>query len=611
MSRVVLSASARVLQNLSNRECQHEHEVIHLIMPRPVTIRNSSVPSPVAEALTRCKTAFLIVGLISFVINLLMLTGPLFMLQIYDRVLTSGSVPTLVVLSGLVGGLYIFFGLLEGLRLRCLTRIAAWVDERLTANSLEANVSLSLRFGDQVQSRDAVRDLDSVRQFLSSPGPSAMFDLPWMPVYLGIIFLFHVSLGWLALAGALIISVLIGLNELTARKPSKELAQHLARRTAMVEATRRNAEVLTAMGMLKAFTQRWENGNADYLRAQGVASDRATFFSSSIKSFRFMLQSAVLALGAWLAIQQDISAGVMIAASIITSRALAPVEQAVAHWRSFLSARQGAKNLADSLRANGGNKPDTELPLPILSLDVHQLAIAAPGERTVLVQGVTFHLKAGDGLGVIGPSGSGKTSVVRALVGVWPAVKGEVRLDGAEYDQWDRTILGKSIGYLPQDVELFDGTVAENISRFDPEATSEAIISAAHLADLHDIITSLPRGYDTVIGEAGGRLSAGLCQRIGLARALYGEPFLIVLDEPNSNLDAEGDIALREAIRSMRTRGSIVIVVAHRPSAIEPVDQILYLKAGQHEAFGAKADVLAQITRSPGDSNNTKRMVHS
>jgi len=569
------------------------------------------VASPLAEALLLRKTALVVVGIISFVINILMLTGPLFMLQIYDRVLTSGSVPTLVVLSGLVGGLYVFFGLLEGLRLRCLARIAAWVDERLSANSLAANVTLSLRFGEQVQGRDAVRDLDSVRQFLSSPGPSALFDMPWIPVYLGIIFLFHAYLGWLALAGALIISILIAFNEVLARNPTKVVAECVARRTAMVGAARRNAEVLTAMGMLNAFTQRWEKDNAEYLRVQGVAIDYSAFFSTTIKAFRFMLQSAVLALGAWLAIRQDISPGVMIAASIMTSRALAPVEQAVAHWRGFLTARQGAKHLAESLRISHTTAPKTALPSPTQSLDVQQLTLAAPGERTLLVQGIHFQLKAGDGLGVIGPSGSGKTSIVRALVGVWSAVKGSVRLDGADYDQWDRTTLGRSIGYLPQDVELFDGTVAENIGRFNPDATSDAIIAAARLADVHDIITSLPCGYDTVIGEAGGRLSAGLCQRIGLARALYGEPFLIVLDEPNSNLDHAGDLALREAIRTMRTRGSIVIVVAHRPSAIEPVEQLLYLKEGRQGAFGPKAEVLAQVTRSARDSDNMLTAVNS
>ena len=571
-------------------------------MKEALSTQRSSA-SPVVEALARCKTAFLIIGLISLVINALMLTGPLFMLQIYDRVLTSGSVPTLVVLSGLVGGLYIFFGLLEGLRSRSFARIASWIDARLSANSLAANAVLSLRFGQQVRDRDAVRDLDSVRQFLSSPGPSAMFDLPWMPVYLGIIFLFHLYLGWLALAGALVIMMLIGLNEVLARKPTQQLSACTARRASMVSTTRRNAEVLTAMGMLEAFTQRWEVENADYLRLQGVAADRSTYFSTTIKAFRFLLQSAVLGLGAWLALRQEISPGVMIAASIITSRALAPVEQAVAHWRGFVAARLGVKTLSDTLRVHGPIKPKTTLPVPTQSLNVEQLAIAAPGERTVLVQGVSFQLKAGDGLGIIGPSGSGKTCLVRALVGVWPTVRGDVRLDGAELDQWDRTSLGRSIGYLPQDVELFDGTVAENIARFSPDFSSEAVITAAHLANLHHLLTALPQGYDTVIGEGGSRLSAGLCQRIGLARALYGAPFLIVLDEPNSNLDSDGDLALREAIRAMRARGSIVVVVAHRPSAIDPVDRLLYLRDGRQGACGNKAEVLGQVIRPPQDTD--------
>jgi ATP-binding cassette subfamily C protein len=293
----------------------------------------------------------------------------------------------------------------------------------------------------------------------------------------------------------------------------------------------------------------------------------------------------------------------MIAASIITSRALAPVEQAVAHWRGFVAARQGAKALSDALRVQIDQLPATQLPAPCRSLEVQHLVIAPPGERAVLVQGVNFRLEAGDGLGIIGPSGSGKTSLIRTLVGVWPALKGSVRLDGAELNQWERGMLGKSIGYLPQDVELFDGTVAENISRFELTPTSEDILSAAKLAHLHDILTALPNGYDTLIGENGSRLSAGLCQRIGLARALYGAPFLLLLDEPNSNLDAEGDVALREAIRSMRARGSIVIVVAHRPSAIDPMDHLLYLREGKQSAFGEKADVLAKVLSPQKEPN--------
>jgi ATP-binding cassette subfamily C protein len=473
----------------------------------------------------------------------------------------------------------------------------------LSAPSLKANIALSARFGDHLMERDSVRDLDAVRHFLSGPGPSAIFDVPWMPVYLAIIFIFHQYLGWLALAGALVIALLIALNEIFSRQPAREVSTFVARRASLVSATRRNAEVLTAMGMLEAFTRRWDIHNAEYLKVQRQAVDLATYFSTSIKTFRFLLQSAVLGFGAWLVLQQEISPGVMIAASIITSRALAPVEQAVAHWRGFVAARQGAKALSDALRVQIDQLPATQLPAPCRSLEVQHLVIAPPGERAVLVQGVNFRLEAGDGLGIIGPSGSGKTSLIRTLVGVWPALKGSVRLDGAELNQWERGMLGKSIGYLPQDVELFDGTVAENISRFELTPTSEDILSAAKLAHLHDILTALPNGYDTLIGENGSRLSAGLCQRIGLARALYGAPFLLLLDEPNSNLDAEGDVALREAIRSMRARGSIVIVVAHRPSAIEPMDHLLYLREGKQSAFGEKADVLAKVLSPQKDPN--------
>lgn len=557
--------------------------------------------SPVLEVLSPRTTTFAIVGIISLVINVLMLTGPLFMLQIYDRVLTSRSVPTLVVLSGLVAGLYLFFGLLEGVRARCLARVAAWVDSRLSSRCLEANIGRSLRLGGNGRERDSVRDLDSVRQFLSGPGPSAIFDLPWMPFYLGIIFIFHPFLGWLALAGSLIIVLLIGGNEVASRKPAHAVAAFVERRAAMVNTTRYNAEVLIAMGMVETFTRRWNILNGDYLRIQRQAIDRAAYFSTGIKAFRFLLQSGVLGVGAWLVIQQEISPGVMIAASIITSRALAPVELAVSQWRGFVAARQGARALADAFRIRIHQSPAMQLPPPRRSLDVQQVAIAVPGERNILVQGINFHLEAGDGLGIIGPSGSGKTSLIRTLVGVWPAIKGSVRLDGAELTQWDPKILGRSIGYLPQDVELFDGTVAENISRFDPNPTSEDILIAARLANLHDLLTALPKGYDTVIGERGSRLSAGLCQRIGLARALYGTPFLLVLDEPNSNLDAEGDAALQDAIRSMRARKSIVIVVAHRPSAIEPVDQLLYVRDGKQMVFGKKTEVLAQVLSQKKD----------
>ena len=357
--------------------------------------------SPVVGILSLRKTTLVVVGLISLVINLLMLTGPLFMLQIYDRVLTSRSIPTLVVLSGLVVGLYLFFGLLEGIRARSLARVSAWVDSRLSADSLQANVGLSLQLGSHFRDRDLIRDLDTVRQFLSGPGPSAIFDVPWMPVYLAIIFLFHSYLGWLALAGAVIISILIGLNEVMARQPVRNVTAFVARRAAMVQATRRNAEVLTAMGMVETFTKRWNDHNAEYLTVQREALDRATYFSTAIKSFRFLLQSGVLGVGAWLVIQQEISPGVMIAASIITSRALAPVEQAVAHWRGFVAARQAAKGLSEAFRIHVPQTPAMQLPPPCRSLDVEHMAVAVPGERSVVVQSISiWRPEMGSGLSV-------------------------------------------------------------------------------------------------------------------------------------------------------------------------------------------------------------------
>lgn len=342
-------------------------------------LATTCAPSPVAEALSLRSTTFLVVGLISLIINILMLSGPLFMLQIYDRVLTSRSVPTLVVLSGLVGGLYFFFGLLDGIRSRSLTRVAAWLDSRLSGQSLRANVMLSLRVSGRWKEHDSVRDLDAVRQFLSGPGPSALFDVPWMPAYLALIFFFHSYLGWLAFGGAVLIILLIGMNEMASRGPARAVSSFVGQRTAMVSATRRNAEVLCAMGMLETFTRRWKVNNAEFLKVQRQAIDRGAYFSTSIKVLRFLLQSAVLGAGAWLVLQQEISPGVMIAASIITSRALAPVEQAVTHWRGFVAARQGVKALTEVFRLNLHQSPVMPLPAPHRSLHVEHVAIAVLG----------------------------------------------------------------------------------------------------------------------------------------------------------------------------------------------------------------------------------------
>ncbi len=548
---------------------------------------------PISDALRSLRSAFAGIALLSLPINLLMLTGPLFMLQIYDRVLASGSVPTLMVLAGLAAGLYLFYGLLEGIRSRVLLRIGQRLDAKLSAHAYESAVDLPFRRRPGAQLSDPVRDLEAVRQFLSGAGPSAIFDLPWMPIYLTVIFLFHPVLGLLALSGAVIMCLLIGLNEWTSRQPLAEANQYTVQRNSMVDAGRRNSEAIAAMGMLEALKSHWTTFNRTYLDKHRTAVDRANGYSTAIKTSRFMLQSAILGVGAWLAIRQEISPGVMIAAAILTTRALAPVEQAVTNWRGFVAARQGLARLRQTVEQGASEPERMELPLPCKSVSVQNL-VAGPSGKPLL-QGINFTLAAGTGLGVIGPSGAGKTALARTLVGVYPVLRGSLRIDGADLFQWAPERRGAFIGYLPQDIQLFTGTVAQNISRFNPDVQSQAILEAARLADAHELITALPDGYDTQIGPEGMMLSGGQMQRIALARALFGRPFLVVLDEPNSNLDAEGEAALTQAIHTMRENGSIVIVIAHRPSALAAIDTLLFLKDGRAHAFGPKEEVLKQV----------------
>ena len=529
-------------------------------------------------------------GLISLVSNLMMLTGPLFMLQVYDRVLASRSIPTLVALTLLVVGLYAFYALLEWLRGRMTARFAAAFEE-LTA---EPVFSAAMRMRAAPGTPDPIRDLDTIRGFVAGPGPLALFDLPWLPVYLAIVFLFHPMLGWLAVGGPVVVTILLLLNERASRKPSEALSRALARRQGLADDARVNAEPVLAMGMLGDITARWRRAAIDAAQSQFGAADLGGFYSSITKAFRLLLQSLVLALGAYLVIEGQLSAGLMIAASVVTSRALAPVEQVVAHWRGFVAARQAGRRIGALLQTSHRTLPAMQLPRPAERLDVRGL-VTGPDPRRVLVNGVTFSLRAGEGLGVLGLSGSGKTSLTRALVGVWPVLAGEVRLDRSELAHYDWSQLGPAIGYLPQVVDLFDGTVAQNIGRFSPDATSEAVLRAARQAQVHEMIAALPDGYDTQLGPRGAALSAGQRQRIGLARALFGDPFLIVLDEPNSNLDHEGDMALQASLSEAKRRGAIVIIVAHRPSAIGVADKLLYLQEGRQVAFGAKAEVLERI----------------
>ena len=553
----------------------------------------------VAAALHTTRGAFAGVAGLSGVTNLLMLTGPMFMLQIYDRVLTSRSVQTLVALSVLVIGLYLFLGILELIRTRVLTRIGRRVEEQLGEATFGSVLAMPLKGGRSEAASQPLRDLDQLRQFLSGPGPVAIFDLPWLPVYLGIIFIFHLLLGWLALAGALLLIALTLASEATLRGPLARLARINAARSDFVEAGRRNAEALRAMGMADAYARRWREVNGLYLVEQGGSGDATGGFSAATKVLRLALQSAVLAVGAWLVVRQEVSPGVMIAASILTSRALAPIEQAIGQWRGFVNARQGRQRLHQVLEKLRDDSRPMPLPRPRHELAVNGLAVGAPGTGGTIIRELNFRLHAGQGLGVIGPSGAGKSTLARALVGIWPPLRGTVRLDGAELDHWTPAALGPAVGYLPQDVELFDGSIAENISRFQREVDPEKIIAAASRAGVHETILAMPEGYDTRIGVSGAILSAGQRQRVGLARALYGEPFLVVLDEPNASLDAEGESALTQAILSARKSGAIVVVIAHRPSALAAVDQVLVLGGGHQAAFGPRDEVLRRTTVQP------------
>ncbi len=549
--------------------------------------------------LSSLKMAFLGIGATSALVNILALTGSFFMLQVYDRVIPARSLPTLVGLGIIAATLYAFQGFLEVVRSMLLVRLGLSVDERFGTTVYDSLVLFPARMQMQGDGLQPVRDLDVVRSFLSGPGPTALFDIPWMPFYLGLCFLFHVWIGVTALAGALILVGLTIVTERTSREPAKEAAKIISERMALAEETRRNSEAVLAMGFGHMLGAKWGEINSRYLGNHLRLSNLTITLGTISKILRVTLQSAVLAVGAILVIRQEASGGIMIASSILLSRALAPVELAISQWKGFVAARDSWSRLvrlADLMSVDGR---EVALPKPEKTLKVENLHLAAPKSKNSIVRNISMELQAGDSVGVIGPSASGKSTLARGLVGLWSPVVGAVRLDGAALSQWDPHALGKHIGYLPQDVALFSGSIAENIARFDPDATSDKIIAAAKTAGVYDMILQFPKGFETKIGEQGSALSGGQRQRIALARALYGEPFLIILDEPNSNLDADGELALSRAILSVKARGGIVVVVAHRPSALAAVDKVLVLTNGQMQAFGPKDEVLRRTTQ-PG-----------
>ncbi|MEJ1161978.1 type I secretion system permease/ATPase [Prosthecomicrobium sp. N25] len=534
-------------------------------------------------------------GAISIAVNMLYLTGSLFMLEIYDRVIPSRSVPTLIGLCVIAGVLYAFQGLLDACRGRALVRIGTAFDATLAPKVFRAIGRASMSGQNSADGLMPLRDLETVRGFISGSGPLAFFDLPWIPVYIVICYAFHPLIGFLVVFGAVLLGGLALASELLGRGPARKAAGQASQRIVQAEAMRRNAEVALVLGMRSRLLARWEKGNRDYREAHQRAADLTMDLGSISKVVRYGLQSAVLALGAWLVIEQHVTGGIMIAASILTSRALAPVELAIANWKNFVNSRQAWERLSTVLARVPEADPPMALPAPTQGIAASALVGGPPASQRIAVADVTFALRAGQGLGIIGPSGSGKSSLVRLLVGVWTPLRGKVRIDGAALDQWDGDSLGRHIGYLPQDVELFSGTVAENIARFDPQAKPEAVVAAAKAAGVHNLVLTLPLGYQTPIGEGGAVLSAGQRQRVALARALYGDPFLVVLDEPNSNLDSEGEQALTEAILGVRARGGVCIVVAHRPRALAAVDLVMTMSEGRMVAFGPKEEVLAKV----------------
>ena len=550
-----------------------------------------------AEALRECRRAFRSVALFSGMVNLLMLAGPLYMLQVYDRVLSSRSVPTLIALSVFLVGAYAFQGVLDLIRSRVVVRSAAVLDQRLALAVHSAVIRLSVASRHPGDGPQPVRDLDAIRGFLTGAGPIAIVDLPWVPVFLTICFLIHPWLGVASTIGAVTLFTMTLLTERASRAPAKALAQDAGRRSIMVEAQRRGGETIMAMGMAGALGQRWAGVNNRYIAATASLSDVAGGFGSASKVLRLLLQSVILGLGAYLVIRQEMTAGAMVAASIMMGRALAPIETAIANWRAFIGARQAITRLSEALTRAAPKREVTSLPRPARSLEVEHVVMVAPGGTKPVVANVRFALKAGQAVGIIGPSGAGKTSLVRALVGIWRPAKGCVRLDGAALDQWDLDQLGQHVGFISQTVELFDGTISENIARMNVKPDADAVLRAAKAAGAHELILRLPNGYDTPIGEGGEALSGGQRQRIALARALYGDPFLIVLDEPNSNLDNEGEMALRQAIANLKTRGAIVVLIAHRPSVLAVCDHILVLANGEQKDFGSRDEIMQKMTR--------------
>ncbi|QGX99558.1 type I secretion system permease/ATPase [Roseovarius faecimaris] len=533
----------------------------------------------------------------SFFVNLLMLTGPLYMLQVYDRVLGSRSVETLIALSVLVAFLFAMMGLLDYARGRVMGRVGARFQARLDKRVFDAVVRRSTQTTDPTATT-GLSDLSAVQRLMASPVLMALFDIPWTPFFLAAIWIFHPWLGTLAIVGGLLLILITIINQSVTRRPVERANASAVQAEQLLGQVRAESEMVRAMGMSDAAFRRWQAARDRSMSDQMSASDLGGTFSTITRAFRLFLQSAMLGLGAYLVLQQELTPGAMIAGSILLGRALAPIEQVIGQWPLVQRAMRGWEDLAMLLGKVRPEEPKTQLPRPKASLDVQQLTVVPPGETQPALKMVSFKLQPGQAVGVIGQSGAGKSTLARALTGVWPPAGGKIRLDGASLDQFDPEVLGRHIGYLPQRVQLFEGSIAQNIARLAEVPDDEQVVTAARRADAHEMILSLPDGYDTRVTPGGGRLSGGQMQRIGLARAMYGDPVILVLDEPNSNLDNEGSEAVNAAIRGFKEAGRSILIMAHRPAAIKECDLLLVLDHGQVRAFGPKEQVLREVLKN-------------
>lgn len=550
------------------------------------------------ENLRQSSGLLLATVVFSVVVNLLMLTSPLYMMQVYDRVLGSGSEATLVALSLLVVFLFICWGTLEYVRGQVMSIVGARFQEGLDRRVFAAAMQRSAVDPNDPMAINAQRDLESIRAFLVSPVFIGLIDLPWTPFFLSIIFVFHPLMGWLSLAGGLVLVSVAILNQWISREPQMEAGAASVASERMADQLKLEAETLQALGMAEAGFDLWQKARQQSLERGIEVSGLAAGFGSLTKTFRQFLQSAMLGLGALVVLRGELSSGAMIAGSILLGRTLAPIEMIVGQWVLPQRAWEAWRRLSVLLARVPGVQPLTTLPRPKAALEVEAITVAAPGEQLVQLKGISFRLEPGQALGVIGPSGSGKSTLAKALTGVWRPISGNIRLDGASLDQYETTRLGRLIGYLPQRICLFDGTIADNIARLDPRPDSSRIVEAARKADAHEMIVRLPHGYDTRVSAAGGRLSGGQIQRIALARALYGDPALLILDEPNSNLDSSGSIALNRAIRTLKAEGKSILIMAHRPAAIQECDLLLLLEDGRRKSFGPRDQVLRDQVRN-------------